>query len=355
MFGLNAQTSGERAVTRMGRWHLVVMGLAVCTACAPAANAPSTPRSRAGVEALARDALSALDRVMPEPPRCGPGWAESSAGYVIATAEWAEQAGLRPGDQIVEIGGAKVATSEERARAYARAPSGGPLDLTVLRRGQSFPLALPCRYQPELFRAERRTLEAASRGDWDGCVAAVREARGLAGFTAYPNVIWEHACTRAKTLSMDSAGGKDFTTLSYETARLLLRDSRHIPGGTAQVGERIRQIADDLRRSGAPDLADDLETQFQATMASLPRLHLAWVDNSAGEDGFLVERRVGQSDPYLPLVTLGPNVVTYVDTSVQIGVTYCYRVRAFKASGYSDPSNEACGRPNPTTPAGSGQ
>lgn len=341
-------------MTRRARWHLLVVGFAVCAACAPAAKVPSTPQARAEVEALARQTLSNLDRAMPEPPRCSPGWAESSAGYVVAVAEWAEQAGLRPEDQIVEIGNAKVATSDERLRAYARVPTGGPFELKVLRRGEPFALALPCRYRPELFRAERRTFESASRGDWDGCVAAARDARGLAEFTAYPNVIWEHACTRAKTLSTDSAGGKDFTALSYETARLLLRDSRHVPGGTAQVGETIRKIADDLRQSGSSDLAGELESQFKAALASMPRLHLTWADNSAGEDGFLVERRVGQQDPFLPLATLGPNTVTYVDMAVQTGVTYCYRVRAFKASRYSDPSNAACAMPKPVAPLGGG-
>ncbi len=341
-----------RAVARSASWQLAVIGLAVCAACTPAEEAPSTRQVRAEVEGLARDALAKLERAMPEPPRCSPGWAESSAGYVVAAAEWATQAGLRPGDQIVEIGGAKVATAEERVRAYARAPAGGLLALAVLRRGEGVALALPCMYRPELFRAERRTLETASRADWDGCIAAAREARGLAGFTAYPNVIWEHACTRAKTLSMASPGGREFAALSYEAAQLLLRDSRQIPGGTAQVGETIRGIADDLRRAGSSDLADALESQYQATMASLPRLTLTWADNSAGEDGFLVERRIGKQDPYLPLATLGPNTVTYVDTAVQSEVVYCYRVRAFKSSSYSSPTNEACATPKPTTSGG---
>lgn len=342
-------------MTRMPPWRLVVMGLAACTACAPAVNSPSTPQVRAEVEALSRGALSKVDRATPGPPPCSRGWAESSAGYVVAVAEWAEQAGLRPGDQVVEVGGAKVTASDERARAYARVPTGGPLELTVLRQGRPVTLALPCRYQPELFRAERRTLEAASRGDWDGCIAAAREAKSLAGYTAYPNVIWEHACTRAKTLSMDSPGGRDFVSLSYETARLLLRDSRYVPGGTTNVGETIRQIAGDLRRSGATAEADDLERQLQATMETLPRLQLTWTDNSNGEDRFLVERKVGQEDPYAPLATLAPNAVTYVDTSVQIGVSYCYRVRAFRASSYSNPSNEACAMPNPSTSPGGGR
>jgi hypothetical protein len=342
-------------MTRVPPWRLAVIGFAACTACAPAVKAPSTPQVRAEVETLAREALSKLDRATPEAPPCSRGWAESAAGYVVAVAEWAEQGGLRPGDQIVEVGGAPVTASEERARAYARVPTGGALNLAVRRQGQRLTLALPCRYQPELFRAERRTLEAASRADWEGCVAAAREAKQLAGYTAYPNVIWEHACTRAKTPSMDSPGGREFASLSYETARLLLRDSRYVPGGTTTVGETIRQIADDLRRSGASAQADDLESQFQAAMAALPRLELTWADNSNEEDGYLVERKVGQADPYLPIATLPPNTVTYADTSVEVGVTYCYRVRAFRASSYSNPSSEACAVPKPSTSFGTGR
>jgi len=342
-------------MTHVLLWRLLVIGFAACTACAPAVKAPSTPQVRAEVETLAREALSKLDRATPEPPPCGRGWAESSAGYVVAVAEWAEQAGLHPGDQIVEVGGAPVTASEERDRAYARVPTGGPLALKVLRHGQRLTLALPCRYQPELFRAERRTLEAASRADWEGCIAAAREAKQLAGYTAYPNVIWEHACTRAKTPSMDSPAGREFASLSYETARLLLRDSRYVPGGTTSVGERIRQIAEDLRRSGASAEADDLESQYQVAMASLPRLELTWADNATGEDGYLVERKVGQADPYLPLARLAPNAVTYVDTSVQMGVTYCYRIRAFRAASYSEPSNDVCATPKPSTSPGTGR
>lgn len=339
-------------MTRMPPWRLAVVSIAACAACAPAVQSPPTPRAGADVARLAQETRSRLNRTAPEAPPCSTGWAEASAGYVVAVAEWAEQAGLHPGDQIVAVNGTPVTAAEDRLRAYGRVPPGGPFGLGVLRQGRSFTLTVPCRYQPEFFRAERRSLEAASRSDWDGCVSAAREARGLAGFTAYPNMIWEHACTRAKAPSLASPEGRDFVSLSYETARLLLRDSRHVPGGPAHVAETIRKIADDLRRSGAVTQADDLETQLQVAVASLPRLHLTWVDNSTGEDGFLVERKVGQAGTYLPLVTLGPNTVTYVDTSVQLGVTYCYRVRAFKASSYSDPANEACAMPRPAASPG---
>ncbi len=340
---------------RMPPWRLVVIGVTACAACTSAMTTPLIPQVGADVAVLARETLSKLSRAAPEGPPCSTGWAEASAGYVVAVAEWAERAGLHPGDQIVAVNGAHVAAPEERLRAYGSVPAGGPFHLRVLRKGEPVTLIIPCRYHPEVFRAERRTLEAASHSDWDGCISAAREARGLAGVTAYPNVIWEHACTRAKNPSVASPEGRDFVSLSYETARLLLRDSRYVPGGPTNVQETIRKIADDLRRSGASAQAEDLEGQLQAAIASLPRLHLTWADNSTAEDGFLVERKVGQAGTYFPLARLGPNTVTYVDTSVQIGVTYCYRVKAFKASSYSDPSNEACAAPSPPASSAAGK
>ncbi len=340
---------------RMPPWCLVVMGVAACTACTSAVTIPPTPHLGADVAVLARERLSTLNRAAPEAPPCSTGWAEASAGYVVAVAEWAERAGLSPGDQIVAVNGAPVAAPEERLRAYGRVPAGRPFSLRVLRKGEPVTLTIPCRYRPEVFRAERRTLEAAGRSDWDGCISAAREARELAGVTAYANVIWEHACTRAKNPSMASPEGRDFASLSYETARLLLRDSRYVPGGPAKVRETIRKIADDLRRSGAAAQADDLESQLHAAIAPLPRLQLTWADNSSGEDGFLVERKVGQAGTYVPLATLGPNTVAYEDTSVQIGVTYCYRVKAFTASSYSSPSNEACATPSPPDSSTAGE
>jgi hypothetical protein len=204
---------------------------------------------------------------------------------------------------------------------------------------------LPCRHQPGLFRAERRTLEAASRGDWDGCIAAAREARQLAGFTAYLTLIREDACTRVKNPSMASPEGRDLASLHYELTRMLLRESQYVPGGTANVQGTVREMAEDLRKLGASAEANDVEAQLQTALAGMPRLQLTWMDNATNEDGFSVERKLGKTGTYLQLVTLPPNTTTYMDMSVQDGVMYCYRVKAFTGSSYSDPSDEACAVP----------
>jgi len=82
------------------------------------------------------------------------------------------------------------------------------------------------------------------------------------------------------------------------------------------------------------------------------QLQLSWADNSTNEDGFIVERKIGQTGTYVVLVTLPPNTTSYVDTSVQDGVTYCYHVKAFNAFGDSGYTNEQCGAPS-ASPASS--
>ncbi len=76
------------------------------------------------------------------------------------------------------------------------------------------------------------------------------------------------------------------------------------------------------------------------------QLYLTWSDNSVGETGFSIERRVGTTGAFGQIATTPPGATAYTDSSVADGTTYCYRVRAFNEAGYSDYSNTDCG----TTP-----
>ena len=84
-------------------------------------------------------------------------------------------------------------------------------------------------------------------------------------------------------------------------------------------------------------------------------LRLTWQDTSTNEAGFKIERQSGGS--VTQLATVGSNVTSYTDSGVTNGTVYCYRVRAFNASGTSTPSNQACANatiPSGTVPVGSG-
>jgi len=74
---------------------------------------------------------------------------------------------------------------------------------------------------------------------------------------------------------------------------------------------------------------------------------LTWIDNSANEDGFKIERREGQTGTFTQLTSVGVNVSSYINSGLPDGATYCYRVRAFNSNEISAYSNEDCG----TTPS----
>ena len=78
------------------------------------------------------------------------------------------------------------------------------------------------------------------------------------------------------------------------------------------------------------------------------QLTVTWVDNSTNETGFSVERSSGTTGTFAEVTTTGSGVTTYLDSSLADATTYCYRVRAFNAAGYSAYSNVACGTTSQT-------
>jgi hypothetical protein len=72
------------------------------------------------------------------------------------------------------------------------------------------------------------------------------------------------------------------------------------------------------------------------------QLQLTW-QGSGGESGFAIERATGAG--WEEIATTNTGVTTYTDSDVVDTITYCYRVRAFNPTAYSDYSNVACGTP----------
>jgi len=70
--------------------------------------------------------------------------------------------------------------------------------------------------------------------------------------------------------------------------------------------------------------------------ATASQLTLTWDDNSTNETGFSVERSTGATGTFEEIGVTAPNVTTYVDIAIADATMYCYRVRAFDATDYSD-------------------
>jgi hypothetical protein len=81
------------------------------------------------------------------------------------------------------------------------------------------------------------------------------------------------------------------------------------------------------------------------------QLTLSWIDNATNEDGFRIERRLSPTGSYAPLSAVAANTVTYPDTTVTDGQSYCYRVQAYNGAGSSGYTNEACATAGPPAPS----
>lgn len=70
-------------------------------------------------------------------------------------------------------------------------------------------------------------------------------------------------------------------------------------------------------------------------------VRLDWSDMSDNEKGFVIERKLSSADTYTRLTSVGPGCLTFIDSSVEEGKDYSYRIKAFNDFNSSDYSNEA--------------
>ncbi|HEV7672547.1 MAG TPA: Ig-like domain-containing protein [Thermoanaerobaculia bacterium] len=90
---------------------------------------------------------------------------------------------------------------------------------------------------------------------------------------------------------------------------------------------------------------------LSATGQSTTSVVLAWIDNSANETSFEVQRRTLPSGTFAAIATLAANVAAYTDATGAAGTSYEYRVAAKNAAG-SAFSNTASANTTPAAPSG---
>lgn len=96
---------------------------------------------------------------------------------------------------------------------------------------------------------------------------------------------------------------------------------------------------DDLQ---GPTNTSDAPTHLVAIPISQSEVELSWKDNSAVENGFIVQRKPGYQGTYQVIAKTGPDVTIYSDkglNNLKPGTTYYYRVAYYKGSEISDYSN----------------
>jgi FtsP/CotA-like multicopper oxidase with cupredoxin domain len=92
---------------------------------------------------------------------------------------------------------------------------------------------------------------------------------------------------------------------------------------------------------GAVNLPPAAPSDLVANAQSGAQVSLLWKDNSNNETGFVIERSSDSGASFSELTTVGANVISYVDSTVEGGKTYHYRVAASNTNGMSPYSNTA--------------
>jgi hypothetical protein len=86
-------------------------------------------------------------------------------------------------------------------------------------------------------------------------------------------------------------------------------------------------------------------SSLSAKAASGSQVDLTWSDNSFGEDGFRIERKIGAAGIYVQITVTAANATTYSDTGLQESTTYFYRISSFNGGNDSDFSAETSATP----------
>lgn len=92
-------------------------------------------------------------------------------------------------------------------------------------------------------------------------------------------------------------------------------------------------------------------SSLSATALSSSEIKLSWADNSSAESGYRIERSPDGLSSWAEIDTVGPNVTSYTNTSLNELTTSYYRVRAFNAvttSSYSNVASATTGLAAPT-------
>ncbi|MBN2857993.1 MAG: SUMF1/EgtB/PvdO family nonheme iron enzyme [Candidatus Delongbacteria bacterium] len=82
-------------------------------------------------------------------------------------------------------------------------------------------------------------------------------------------------------------------------------------------------------------------SNLNTSVLSETSIKLTWIDNSTGEDGFKIDRKVGAAGTWVTdYAAVAANALTWTDTGLTTGTIYYYKVRAYYSTYYSSYTSE---------------
>ncbi len=139
------------------------------------------------------------------------------------------------------------------------------------------------------------------------------------------------------------SGDGAWATIATPKANATSYSDRTLQEGTTYT-YRIRAFhaggASDWSQSASGTTRPAAPSHLAAEAKSSSQIELRWRDNSQGETGYEVYRRIGDAS-FKRIARLAANTTSLLDTGLETGQTYEYRVRAYNAGGNSSWSNTA--------------
>ncbi len=151
-------------------------------------------------------------------------------------------------------------------------------------------------------------------------------------------LVWDDSSTTEENFEVWRKDGGDGT---YRVIRTLPKNSTNYRDvGLSQfvtyyykvcaVNKRGRSPFSNEVNSGGAGGSPPTNLTAQALGATI--VQLDWTDNSSAENGFKVQRRVLDTDPWTTVAILPPNTEEYIDQGLTQLTTYHYRVGAFTSN-----------------------
>jgi GH25 family lysozyme M1 (1,4-beta-N-acetylmuramidase) len=156
---------------------------------------------------------------------------------------------------------------------------------------------------------------------------------------ATPHIISYNGGTATINVNQQAGGGAwnllgtfNFTTGTTKNVRITDAIST---SGQIAMADAIKFVY------AAPPAPPADPSGLTATAVSASQINLAWTDNSANENNFVVSRSTVAGGPYTDIATVAANSTSYNNTGLAASTTYYYVVRAINGGGSSALSNQA--------------
>ncbi|MBN2279640.1 MAG: SUMF1/EgtB/PvdO family nonheme iron enzyme [Candidatus Marinimicrobia bacterium] len=134
----------------------------------------------------------------------------------------------------------------------------------------------------------------------------------------------------------DNAWTENFRTLDKtDAAEYSITDDGLTPDTTLVHEYRITTFAHEESSSSKTITITPVfpkPSDLQLEQLTLNQINLTWKDNSDGEEGFKIDRKIGAEDWQINYKTLGQNATSFLDTMAVPNKTNLYRVYAFYSS-----------------------